>query len=81
MWVIDYLGLNKYYENAIKLNDFDTLFTKPIKEIEKIITGLSTGQKKSVTYKAKQLVINGKIDSLKTIETLEKLLGTELIEK
>lgn len=80
-WVIDYLGLNQYYRNALNLSDFDNLFTKTPSEISKITLKLSDGQKKSVAYRARQLIIEGKIDSIKAINALEKSLGIDLIER
>ena len=80
-WVIPYLGLSRYYKNAIRLEDFDDIFTKSPAKIKDIISKLSSGQKKSVSYRARQLVINREIDSLKTISALEEALGTDLIEK
>ena len=80
-WVIDYLGLKRYYKNAIRLDDFDSIFDKTPAKIKDIIGKLSDGQKRSVSYRARQLVINKEIDSLKTIAALEEALGTELIEK
>lgn len=78
--VIDYLGVGMYYKNALSFNTFDNLFSKSIAEINKIIPNLSKGQKKSVIYRAKQLIDDGKIDSLNTIRALEKNLDVELIE-
>lgn len=80
-WVIDYLGLKQYYKNAISLDDFDEIFKKEPDKIEKIVSGLSVGQKKSVAYRARQLVVDKEIDSYKVITTLEKVLGVDLIEK
>lgn len=80
-WIIDYLGLRQYYKNAIPIQDFDRLFEKPVDEIEETVAKLSDGQKKSIAYRAKQLISEGGIDSNKTIATLEKCLGTDLIER
>lgn len=80
-WVVDYLGMGKFYKFSISIDGFDELFDKPASEIEEIISKLSDGQKKSVAYRAKQLIAEGGIDSNKTITTLEKCLGTELIER
>lgn len=80
-WVVDYIGMAQYYKFAIPIKDFDKLFEKSASEIEKTISKLSDGQKKSVIYRAKQLIADGGIDSNKTIATLEKCLGTELIER
>ncbi len=80
-WIVDYLGVRRYYENALPLDDFDKLFEKSASEVENVISKLSDGQKKSVAYRAKQLIAEGGIDSNKTISTLEQCLGIELIER
>lgn len=80
-WVIDYLGVRQLYRNALTLDNFDDLFNKSPAEIEKIIAGLSKGQKRSVSYRARQLIESGEIDSNKAISALEKALNTELIER
>lgn len=80
-WVIDYLGVRAFYKNAISVDNFDSIFEKKPAEIEKIINGLSDGQKRSVSYRARELIAEEKIDSMRVIETLEKCLGVELIER
>ena len=80
-WVVDFLGVRQYYKHAIKLEDFDNIFKKTPAELKKVIGGLSAGQKKSVAYRAKELITAGEIDSIKTISALEDALGIELIEK
>ena len=80
-WVIDYLGMRQCYKNSLNIQDFDQLFKKPVGEIEDIISKLSEGQRKSVAYRAKQLIAEEEIDSNKVINTLEKCLGVELVER
>lgn len=80
-WVIDYLGMRQYYKNSLNIQDFDQLFKKPVGEIEDIISKLSEGQRKSVAYLAKQLIAEEEIDSNRVINTLEKCLGVELVER
>lgn len=80
-WVIDYLGVRQYYKNAIGIDDFDDIFELPANELKKKISTLSDGQKKSVEYRAKALIGEQKIDSLKVISVLEEALGIELVEK
>lgn len=80
-WVISYLGLTQYYKNALPIDGFDGLFKKTPSEIEKAISKLSKGQKKSIGYRAKQLIAEGEIDSNKAIAALEKALGVELVER
>ena len=79
--VIEWLGIERYYKNALTANNFDKVFKKSPDEIKKVIGGLSEGQKKSVIYRARQLISEGKIDSIKVITTLEESLGVELIER
>lgn len=80
-WIPEYLGVRQYYKNAISIEHFDDIFKKKPAELKKIIDGLSNGQKKSVAYRAKELIANKQIDSLSVISTLEESLGIELIEK
>ena len=60
---------------------FDSIFEKTPSEIEKIVNKLSNGQKKSLSYRARQLIAEEKIDSNKAIAALERSLGVELIER
>lgn len=80
-WIVDYLGLGQYYKHAVKIEDFDKVFTMSPSKIEETVGALSAGQKKSVAYRAKQLITEGEIDSNRAIAALEKSLGVELIER
>lgn len=80
-WVVDYLGVRQYYENAVSIEEIDNIFDKTPATIEKLIGKMTNGQKSSLAYRARELVVNGEIDSLKTISALEKSLGIELIER
>lgn len=78
--IVEWLGMGQYYKHALNSESFDKLFSKSPEEIEATINELSDGQKKSVIYRAKQLIASGEIDSLKVINALEKSLSVELIE-
>lgn len=80
-WVIDYLGIKQYYKNAISIDDFDEVFELPANELRQRVCELSRGQRLSVIYRARQLILDGKIDSRKTIQVLEEALGVELVER
>lgn len=80
-WVVDYLGVGRYYKNALGIDELDGLFEKSPSEIKTIIEGLSDGQKKTVEYRARMMIADKQIDSLKVIAVLEETLGVELIEK
>ena len=79
--IVEWLGMNQYYKHALNSASFDKLFEKSPDEIEKTIKALSDGQKKSVAFRAKQLIADGTIDSIKVIAALEKSLSVELIER
>lgn len=79
-WVIKYLGVESYYKNALPVDGFDAVFEKSADEMETILTGLSAAQKRSVAYRARQMIEDGTIDSMKKVSVLEKYLGVELVE-
>lgn len=80
-WIVDYLGVKNYYKNAVPIDQFDELFTKSPEELTEILSKLSVGQKRSIAYRARQLIAENGIDSRAVILTLEEQLGVELIEK
>ena len=80
-WVIPYLGLKNFYKYAVDIDKFDDLFKLPPDKLKEAVGNLSKGQKRSVSYRARQMVMDREIDSLKTIAALEEALGIELIEK
>ena len=79
--VLDYLGVSQYYKYALNFASFDDLFKKSPDDIKDTISYLSVGQKKSVAYRAKELIANGVIDSIKVINALENSLSIELIDR
>ena len=80
-WVIDFLGVRRFYKNSLGIDNFDEIFEKPPAEIKRVVSELSDGQKKSVMYRAKELISNGGIDSMKAVEALEDALSMEIIER
>lgn len=80
-WIIEYLGVGQFYRNALPLDSFDEIFVLGADSLRDKISKLSEGQKRSVAYRAKELIADKKIDSLSVIETLEDCLGIELIER
>lgn len=80
-WVIDWLGVGEFYKNALKLDAFDDVFTKSPEEIKEILSGMSDGQKASLSYRARQVIAEDGIDSNKVISALEDGLGVKLVER
>lgn len=79
--VLEYLGVTKLYKYALTSSSFDELFSKKPDEVKETISRLSNGQKKSLAYRAKQLINDGAIDSIKVITALEESLSIELIDR
>ncbi len=80
-WVIDFLGVRSYYNNIINVEGVDALFRKTPAEIEKELGSLTNGQKRTVAYRAMEMIRDKEIDSLSVIEVLEKGLGIALVER
>ena len=80
-WIIDYLGVRQFYKNALGIDNFDEVFDLDPSALKDRVSKLSKGQRKSVAYRAKELIAEKKIDSLSVINALEEALGIELIEK
>lgn len=80
-WIVDYLGLAQYYKFAVSVDDFDSIFDKPIDTMVDTINVMSDGQKRSVAYRARVKIRDGEIDSNKKIAALEKCLSTSLVER
>ena len=79
--VIEYLGVERYYRNALSIDDFGDIFEMKPDVIKEKVANLSAGQKNSLAYRARQKIKSEEIDSLKVIDALEKSLGIELIER
>lgn len=79
--IIEFLGLTQYYQHTLGIDGFDDIFTQSAAEVKKIVSELSDGQKRSVAYRARQLIGEGRIDSRSVISALEESLNTELIER
>ena len=78
--VIEYLGLTEYYKNAFSYDEFDQLADMSADEIAERMAKVSEGQKISIAHHARRMIADGKIDSMKAINALEKGLGVQLIE-
>lgn len=80
-WIIDYLGVRQYYKNAIPIDRFDEFFKLTPAKMKEAISKLSRGQKRSLGYRATELMKSGDVDfTMKTIKMLEESLGISLIE-
>ena len=79
--IIKWLGVEQYYKNALTFKEFDGFFDKPLDKIKDALSIMSKGQKKSLAFRARQMIADGTIDSIKLITALEEGLGIELVER
>lgn len=79
-WVIDFLGVGQFYKNTLPIEEFDSIFEMDAAEAAKVLHGIPDGQKRSIAYRARQLISENAIDSMKLVSVLEKELGVDLIE-
>lgn len=79
-WVIDFLGVGQFYKHTLPIDRFDDIFQMDADEAAKVLSTIPEGQKRSIAYRARQLISENAIDSMKLIAVLEKELGVDLIE-
>lgn len=72
------LKVDHYYKNIIDLEDLEDVFKKPSEELERTLKIVPTGIKKLIVDRAFELRREKKLDSLNTIETIEKTLNIDL---
>lgn len=80
-WIVDYLGVRQFYKNAVRIEDFDNIFKQTPAELKKTIKTMTAGQKRSLIYRATELISSGEIDSRKTVAAIEDALGVKLSEE
>lgn len=76
--VIEYLGVGQYYKDAFSYDEFEELAEMTAEQVAEKVKLISDGQKLAVTRYARQLIQDGRIDSMKVIKALEDGLGTKL---
>lgn len=79
--VIAYLGVGQYYKDAFSYDEFEALASMTADEVREKVRNISKGQKVAVARYARQLIHEGRIDSLKVISALEEGLGVQLTDK
>lgn len=85
-WIMDYeyleaLGVVKYYENAINDENIENLKNKSPDKIKEIVSKMSNGQKKSLSYKVIEMIKTEELDNVKTIRALKESLNLNQIEE
>lgn len=78
--VIDKFRLTNTFEKYEDLMDESLYTNKNIDKVCQMISDAPSGLKRSVFAKIKTLVVNGQINDVKVIRTLERKLGLDLVE-
>lgn len=76
--IIEYLKLQKYYENIIDIDNLDKIFDKPLEEFKSALQKLPQGFKDTVVQRARELRNEGKFDSINKVEAMEKAFNIDL---
>ena len=76
--IYEFLDVTQYYQNTIIGEDIETIFTKSLEDIRKIVSPLSKGVKDTIATKARLMIDSGEFDSINRIQLLEELLDVEL---
>lgn len=73
------LLIDRYYVKSLNVDEIESLFDLPEKEIESKINAMPKAQKQTVAYLAIQKIEDGSLDSRKKIKLLETLLEDKLV--
>lgn len=79
--VLKWLRVDSFYENALTIEEMETIEEQPAAKITKMISGMSNGQRETLRYMIIRKHAEGKLDgaTVKSLKVLEKLLNINLI--
>jgi predicted phosphatase len=78
MEIVEYLGIQKYMENLIDLDNIDDVFLNSPEELENVLIKLPSGLKDTIIQRARELMATKEFDSISRIEVIEKVYGVDL---
>ena len=78
--VVKKFGLDKYFKNQIRREDYRLLFGSDVSAVKKLLSELSVQAKEEMKDKVVNYVKTGKIENAKIIRLLEKQFGIDLME-
>lgn len=70
--VQDEFGLTELYKNILTPDNLDSMFSKPIEELEAFIDRLPDGMKNTFINRAQQLYEENTLDSLQVVKMIER---------
>lgn len=78
--VLKQLGVERYYQNALTTENFDSIFSMSPEEIRNVVPSMSMGLRSAIHLRAVELVKNGELDSYGVINALNELFDCDIIE-
>ena len=75
--VLEYIGAEKFYDNAISAEDFDAVFQKDAGDIPGIVRNMNDGQKEILAVRTRNMIQDGTLNDLSQIRALAQALNTE----
>jgi len=79
--VLEFLRVDRYYQNAIYADDINALFTLKVPELTARLTDVRPATRSFIISQARKKIASGDLDSIKIITVIEKALNCDLIEK
>jgi hypothetical protein len=76
--VVEQFGLEDVYKNIVTPQNLDDLFTKDVEEVTEAIKNLPQSMKSTFFARAKELYSQGKLDSIKLKNAIEKEYGISI---
>lgn len=76
--ILEDLRVTQHYKNMIDLAGLDDLFKKKPAELEAILTSVPKGIKDLIVDRAFELMRQGKLDSMNTVNTIERVYDIDL---
>ena len=80
-YVLKDLGMEKFYENAISIDEVEEIFEKSPNEIIKIVSEMKSSMKTAFALQAIQKVKDEELTNIVTINAIEKALGCSIYER
>lgn len=77
----EWKAVKELYEQMYSVDDLTKIFDLPVNQMADVVRQLPTGVKRTLITLAKTMVDDGRLESIKKIKTLDKELGTDLLNE
>ena len=81
MAVLRDLQMDRFYQNAMTVDEINNMFELNADELISKVSNMSMALRNSIGIKAMEMIEDGRLSNVKTINALEKALNCELYER